>query len=61
MNAESRGIEELPWRHKSYQLATSFGDVLGIKRGRVRNYEGAVIDAQQTESSSTFDIIPREE
>ena len=54
-NAEGRSHVD---KDKAYKLASSFGDVLDFKQGRVEKYQGEVIDGHQTQWSSTFDMIP---
>ena len=43
MNTESRDYVE---NDKTYELASNFGNVLGIKPEGMRKYQGEVIDGQ---------------
>jgi hypothetical protein len=55
MHAESRAHVE---DDKAYELASGFGSILGMRPEGMRKYQGAIVDGQQTEWSSTLDSIP---
>jgi hypothetical protein len=46
MDEESRSHVE---NDKTYEIASNFSNVLGIKQEGLRKYQGTVIDGKQTE------------